>query len=48
MLETVNGAATDRDGKGVRNPVGQIWSVAMLLDYMGKKEAANSSVTAIE
>ena len=35
-------------GKGIAIPVGQIQSVAMMLDYLGEKEASNSIVEAIE
>ena len=48
LFEPVHGSAPDIAGKGVANPVGQIWSGAMMLDYLGEKEAANSIVTAIE
>ena len=26
-------------GKGIANPIGTIWSAAMMLDYLGEKEA---------
>ena len=44
----MHGSAPDIAGKGVANPVGQIWSGAMMLDYLGEKEAASSIVVAIE
>ena len=40
--------AGDGIGKGIANPIGQIWSGAMMLDYLGEKEAADSIVKAIE
>ena len=35
-------------GKGIANPIGQIWSGALMLDYLGEKEAANTIMTSIE
>ena len=34
--------------KGIANPIGQIWSGALMLDYLGEKEAASSVVKSIE
>ena len=48
MFEPVHGSAPDIAGKGIANPIGQIWSGAMMLDYLGEKEAADSIVKAIE
>ena len=48
VFEPVHGSAPDIAGKGIANPVGQIWSGAMMLDYLGEKEASNSIVEAIE
>ena len=48
LFEPVHGSAPDIAGQGVANPVGQIWSGAMMLDYLGEKEASNSIVSAIE
>ena len=48
LFEPVHGSAPDIAGKGIANPVGQIWSGAMLLDYLGEKEAAKTIVSAIE
>ena len=42
------GSAPDIAGKGVANPIGQIWSGAMLLDFLGHPEAARAVVAAIE
>ena len=36
------------DHAGIANPIGQIWSGALMLDYLGEKEAANSIMTSIE
>jgi tartrate dehydrogenase/decarboxylase/D-malate dehydrogenase len=48
LFEPVHGSAPDIAGKGIANPVGQIWSGAMMLDYLGENEASNSIVQAIE
>ncbi len=48
MFEPVHGSAPDIAGKGICNPIGQIWSGAMMLDHLGEKEAAAAIVTAIE
>ena len=48
LFEPVHGSAPDIAGKGIANPVGQIWSGAMMLYYLGEKEASNSIVEAIE
>jgi tartrate dehydrogenase/decarboxylase/D-malate dehydrogenase len=48
LFEPVHGSAPDIAGQGVANPIGQIWSVAMLLDHLGQPAAAQAVVTAIE
>ena len=48
LFEPVHGSAPDIAGKGVANPIGQIWSGALMLDYLGEIEAANSIMLAIE
>ena len=48
LFEPVHGSAPDIAGKGIANPVGQIWSGAMMLDYLGEKEASNSIEEAIK
>ncbi|MDB5434575.1 MAG: tartrate dehydrogenase [Phenylobacterium sp.] len=48
MFEPVHGSAPDIAGLGVANPIGQIWSAAMMLDHLGEPEAAAAIVTAIE
>ncbi|MFO1039073.1 MAG: tartrate dehydrogenase [Geminicoccaceae bacterium] len=48
MFEPVHGSAPDIAGKGIANPIGQIWSGAMMLDHLGHPEAAASIVAAIE
>ena len=48
MFEPVHGSAPDIAGHGIANPVGQIWSGAMMLEHLGQSEAAQTIVTAIE
>ncbi|MGE3871597.1 MAG: tartrate dehydrogenase [Parvibaculaceae bacterium] len=48
LFEPVHGSAPDIAGKGVANPVGQIWSAAMMLDHLGHEEAGGAIVRAIE
>lgn len=48
MFEPVHGSAPDIAGKGIANPIGQIWSGAMMLDHLGEPDAANAIVEAIE
>ena len=48
MFEPVHGSAPDIAGRGISNPIGQIWSGAMMLDHLGHPEAARSIVAAIE
>ncbi len=48
LFEPVHGSAPDIAGKGVANPVGQIWCGAMMLDHLGETEAAQAVMDAIE
>lgn len=48
LFEPVHGSAPDIAGKGIANPVGQIWSAAMMLDHLGEPEAGKAIVSAIE
>ena len=48
LFEPVHGSAPDIAGKGIANPVGQIWSAALMLDHFGETEAAAAIVRAIE
>ena len=48
MFEPVHGSAPDIAGKGVANPIGQIWSGAMMLDHFGETAASDAIVHAIE
>ncbi len=48
LFEPVHGSAPDIAGKHIANPIGQIWSGALLLDYLGYREAHDAIVSAIE
>ena len=48
LFEPVHGSAPDIAGKGIANPIGQIWSGAMMLEHLGYKEACDAMVDAIE
>jgi tartrate dehydrogenase/decarboxylase/D-malate dehydrogenase len=48
MFEPVHGSAPDIYGKNIANPIGQIWSGALMLDHLGYREAADAVVRAIE
>jgi tartrate dehydrogenase/decarboxylase/D-malate dehydrogenase len=48
LFEPVHGSAPDIAGRGIANPIGQIWSGAMMLDHLGHADAAQAVVRAIE
>jgi len=48
LFEPVHGSAPDIAGRGIANPIGQIWSGAMMLEHLGHREAASALVAAIE
>jgi tartrate dehydrogenase/decarboxylase/D-malate dehydrogenase len=48
MFEPVHGSAPDIAGKGIANPIGQIWSGAMMLEHLGHLDAAARVEQAIE
>ena len=48
LFEPVHGSAPDIAGKGLANPIGQIWSAALLLDFLGRRDAHDAVVRAIE
>jgi tartrate dehydrogenase/decarboxylase / D-malate dehydrogenase len=47
MFEPVHGSAPDIAGQGIANPIGQIWSGAMMLEHLGEREAAGAVEAAI-
>jgi len=48
LFEPVHGSAPDIAGKGVANPIGQIWCGAMMLEHLGYPEAGAAVLRAIE
>ena len=48
MFEPVHGSAPDIAGQGIANPIGTIWAGAMMLEYLGYREAHDDIMTAIE
>src|SRR3984957_11426058 len=48
LFEPVHGSAPDIAGQGIANPIGQIWSGAMMLEHLGEKQAGRAIVVAIE
>jgi tartrate dehydrogenase/decarboxylase/D-malate dehydrogenase len=48
MFEPVHGSAPDIAGKGIANPIAQIWAAAMMLEHLGEAEAGAEIVSAIE
>jgi tartrate dehydrogenase/decarboxylase/D-malate dehydrogenase len=48
MFEPVHGSAPDIAGKGIANPVGQLWAAALMLDHLGHAQIAELITTAIE
>ncbi len=48
LFEPVHGSAPDIAGQGMANPIGQIWSAAMMLDHFGETQAGTAIVSAIE
>lgn len=48
MFEPVHGSAPDIAGKGIANPIAQIWASAMMLEHLGEVAASAHIVNAIE
>ena len=48
MFEPVHGSAPDIAGRGIANPIGQIWSGAMMLEHLGEVAAAQAVMAAVE
>jgi tartrate dehydrogenase/decarboxylase/D-malate dehydrogenase len=48
LFEPVHGSAPDIAGQGVANPIGQIWSAALMLEFLGHPDASHAVVGAIE
>jgi tartrate dehydrogenase/decarboxylase/D-malate dehydrogenase len=48
LFEPVHGSAPDIYGKGIANPIGQIWAGAMMLEHLGRADASAAVMKAIE
>jgi tartrate dehydrogenase/decarboxylase/D-malate dehydrogenase len=48
MFEPVHGSAPDIAGKGIANPIGAVWSAALMLDHLGHPAAAADVMAAVE
>ena len=48
MFEPIHGSAFDIMGRGIANPLGAIWSAALMLEHLGEAEAAKRLMAAIE
>lgn len=48
MFEPVHGSAPDITGKGVANPIATLWSVQMMLEFLGQQAAADALMRAME
>jgi tartrate dehydrogenase/decarboxylase/D-malate dehydrogenase len=48
MFEPIHGSAPDIVGRGVANPIGQIWSSVLMLEHLGEESAARRLERAIE
>jgi tartrate dehydrogenase/decarboxylase/D-malate dehydrogenase len=48
MFEPVHGSAPDIAGRGIANPIGQMWAAAMMLDHLGEKAASATLIAAFE
>jgi tartrate dehydrogenase/decarboxylase / D-malate dehydrogenase len=48
MFEPVHGSAPDIFGRGIANPIGQIWTAKMMLDHFGELELGQKLLDVIE
>jgi tartrate dehydrogenase/decarboxylase/D-malate dehydrogenase len=48
LFEPVHGSAPDIFGQNIANPVAMIWSAALMLDFLGYREAHDAILAAIE
>ncbi len=48
MFEPVHGSAPDIAGKGIANPIGTLWSVVMMLEFLDEAEASQRLMNAVE
>ncbi len=48
LFEPVHGSAPDIAGRGIANPIGQIWSGALMLEFLGYQAAHDAILNAIK
>lgn len=48
MFEPIHGSAPDIAGRGIANPIGAVWSAALMLEHLNEGDAANRIIAAIE
>jgi len=48
LFQAIHGSAPDISGRGIANPLGTIWSVQLMMDHLGEKQAAAALMGAIE
>jgi tartrate dehydrogenase/decarboxylase / D-malate dehydrogenase len=48
LFEPVHGSAPDIAGQGIANPIAQVWSGALMLDFLGHRDAHDAMLRAIE
>jgi len=48
MFEPIHGAAFDISGKGIANPIGALWTAALMLAHLGEADAAQQLMQAVE
>lgn len=48
MFEPIHGSAPDIAGKGIANPIAQIWSISLMLDHLGYRELGGLVLGSIE
>jgi tartrate dehydrogenase/decarboxylase / D-malate dehydrogenase len=48
IFEPVHGSAPDIAGRGIANPVGAIWSAALMLEHLGEADGARRVMEALE
>ncbi len=48
MFEPVHGSAPDIAGRGIANPIATLWSVQMMLEFLGEKAAGDALMAAVE
>jgi tartrate dehydrogenase/decarboxylase / D-malate dehydrogenase len=48
MFEPIHGAAFDITGKGIANPIGALWTAALMLEHLGEADATHRLMRAVE